>query len=595
MARPIVGDPLRGAQGNVRPAARPVDSFVRPASAPVASTGFEGLAKAMSRLSSGLQKYQIGQLNQAAEQEEIDIDEGKALYAAQELRLVDAIKAGVLPEGANPALMRGFAQADLRTQGADYAASLEEALAKNPELAETSEAYAEWEREQFLDYASENFAGKPYSGADIVEHFMPIRHAARDSLQSQSIKKVAEVRAAERKIQVQNELTRVVDAGIDADLPFETLAASVQVVVGDYLREAPLQGKWVNQTLTDLIAAEALATGDSDVFEVASKIETAPGSFLSGTAMFRKAQEATERKIFERNVSAEKLAHYTYDRIKDERVNALTAQAVRLRTTEDLAKFDAVIDELTPLDPKTAVQMQKLRRDYLDREASPPVSMADENALMIKVQEIHMEGGRNEVSKLTNLMFVAAEQRRLSKEGRRMLDRAIDQAVRAQGVFEKAHPNVTATLRESPLTLMRTMAVDELGTNAENAALRNAVIARIAQIRMNGTEYIIDANDDGVDTTKFKFALEFAKFIEGERAKAAQELGDSTSVAQKGDVYTALAKTLPYKESTRALEPETLQNIIENSWNPEQQKEWATKYGKAWVAAINKFIEKQKQ
>ena len=101
MARPVVGNPFEGQLPTVSATASPVDVYVRPSEK---RSSLASLAKTLESFSSKATSALAGLEKQAAERE---ILEGQRLYAENRIAIGDAVKKGIIEEGASPYIRKG--------------------------------------------------------------------------------------------------------------------------------------------------------------------------------------------------------------------------------------------------------------------------------------------------------------------------------------------------------------------------------------------------------------------------------------------------------------------------------------------------------
>lgn len=593
MARPVSRDPLRGAQGVVRPAARPVDTFVKPIIPKAQPTGFEGLASALSGLNNGLAKYQQSQLANKVEQDKIDIDEGRAAYEAAQTKLGEAVKKGVIPAGASPAFLRGYARADLRTMGTDYSSYLTETFGENYGLAEDAEGYAKWEKQAFLNYASANFADKSYSNADIMEEFMPARYKVRDKLQTDTIKRNIKAVEAERKLQVQNEVTRILDDGVDSNTDFETLGASLSKVVGDYVATDPTQGKWSNERLIEIISAEALASGNPDVFKVAKHIKTGGGGTLDGVSKFRKARATVEDQILDNAIQAEKHNQWRADQARDSAIRSLTSDLFNDRYSSDTQSYNAKVAQLAKFDAAKASSLLKLRDYSLDRVMQPTVPTDARNRLTLRIAKT-LTGESDEDP--VNIAAEAAENSEFDPRDTSMVMRAI-QAQQTEALRKlKTDPEIKASLSLAVRGLSSALGTDPMGKFFEDDDLRQEVESAKLMMRIEALEWLKD-NSEGD-------SIEFSKWVRDRMndrvgmLKAANDTPDKTPDQEATELIREGESVLRELTIDPSVAPPTAAQVsaMITNWNDDGLRDaFTSTYGESAYSGLAAFMAKRQR
>ena len=119
MARPVVGNPFDNQIPTTSPVATPVDTFVRGVEK---RSSMAGIAETLNRFSRkaapALQRLE----QQAAEKELL---EGQRLYQENRVAIGEAVKSGLIEEGASPYLRKGYRISQMNTLATRYAEELE--------------------------------------------------------------------------------------------------------------------------------------------------------------------------------------------------------------------------------------------------------------------------------------------------------------------------------------------------------------------------------------------------------------------------------------------------------------------------------------
>jgi hypothetical protein len=162
---------------------RPIDTFYQPQQIPV-DPSINELARALDNLNPSLRKYQD------TKEEKLELKEqGKAttLFNENRLGFKQAVKNGLIPEGANPYFIKHYLKLDLENQASDFNDYLfyeygEKKLQNNtdPDAFEGfyQETFDKWREENKLDF---------YEDVDLASSFFPNVQNAKNSLYSQHI------------------------------------------------------------------------------------------------------------------------------------------------------------------------------------------------------------------------------------------------------------------------------------------------------------------------------------------------------------------------------------------------------------------------
>ena len=146
MARRVVGNPFENQLPTVAATARPVDTYVR---AVVEKSPLEGLAKLLSNL----EKKAVPALQREEERRaNAEYAEGVELYNKNRIEMGQAVKDGLIDEGASPYLRKGYRVSHLNAMGARYTNELSNAL-DNQELYKNGnpESIAEFTNKFYTD------------------------------------------------------------------------------------------------------------------------------------------------------------------------------------------------------------------------------------------------------------------------------------------------------------------------------------------------------------------------------------------------------------------------------------------------------------
>ena len=122
MARPIVANPFENQIPTVSATASPVDVYKKP---PDKSSPFEALANTLSRLEQKAVPILAAQEERLARKE---LKEGQRLYEENRIAIGEAVKKGIIDEGASPYIRKGYRISQMSTLAMRYADDLEREL-----------------------------------------------------------------------------------------------------------------------------------------------------------------------------------------------------------------------------------------------------------------------------------------------------------------------------------------------------------------------------------------------------------------------------------------------------------------------------------
>ena len=165
MARPVVGNPFDNQIPTVAPTATPVDTFVRGVEK---RSTLKSLADTLTRFSERSAPILQRLEQEAAEREML---EGQRLYQDNRVAMGDAVRQGIIEEGASPYLRKGYRISQMNTLAARYATELEaklttEKLFQNGDP-ENLETYIANFQKEFMA----NNGLNEFSDSELAEHF----------------------------------------------------------------------------------------------------------------------------------------------------------------------------------------------------------------------------------------------------------------------------------------------------------------------------------------------------------------------------------------------------------------------------------------
>ena len=577
MARAQVNDPLERARVAFQPQARPVDTFVQP-NVQQQQTGLEGLGKSLSGLTQGLSAFHAREMTAAAAalkaktkaQAEADEEAGRVAYEQAQTRLSQAVKDGKIPAGASLAFREGYARAQLRTMGADYGAYLRKEFGDNPSLAESPEAYAEWERTVFKQYAADNFAGRPLSDEAIMKEFMPARFNARDDLQRDTIKRNNERIEAEFRSKVQQEASRIADSGITG----EALGKALSNIGQDYFKRYPRpeQAKWVNDTLTMTLVAQAIAERDPSVLQAAQHIKAGTGN-LAGIAAFRKAKGLAEQKIISMAENDERMAAWRLDRRREEESRALAQEIFSLDPTDK--RYDGLLAKLNKLDSKEAKLWQTYRDSRLKLRANPIVPIGLQVNFQTAIARALEVGGAQDVLAAASPYM---EKGNINTDMLRTFERAMSASLRYTRSQAKEDPALTAALNSEIGSIKSTAGTDFLGSSFGDSRVQQLVANAQSELRINFYNYVTKFEEDNGKPPE---RAEAAEWLSVQRKQITEQLlrdkdnnvdprAEVTPASQLRQIFENLrARASDVPEGAPQYTDAQFQRIIDN-WNANQ-------------------------
>lgn len=165
MARPVVGNPFENQIATVSPTASPIDIYTRPV---VEKSPFEALANTLANIERKAVPALQAEEKRRAENE---IREGQRLYEENRIAIGEAVKKGIIDEGASPYIRKGYRISQMSTLAMRYAEDLERVLEQqklytNGDPARIEEFVADFQK-QFIE--TNGLSG--FADAEVQEYF----------------------------------------------------------------------------------------------------------------------------------------------------------------------------------------------------------------------------------------------------------------------------------------------------------------------------------------------------------------------------------------------------------------------------------------
>ena len=306
MARPIVGNPFENQIPTVSPTASPVDIYVRPSEK---TSPFAALADSLSRLErKALPVFQAEEKRRA----EAEFAEGQELYAKTRKSIGDAVKAGVIAEGASPYLRKGYRVANLNVLSARYAAELNEALVAGKLYTNGNPAAIEDFTQKFYADFQEKYNFDGFATTEVADYFLSTASKANEAFRESWKTKHLTYQKEQNYLAFQNEVGSYINSSfLETDTP-EARAVKMSNLgrwVTDKAKEAAVDGmdmSKINQNIIDSVVP-AYEMNDGSILDVLDTIATGTG-ILGGTASARKAAFDAKLNIATRKQQADDLA-----------------------------------------------------------------------------------------------------------------------------------------------------------------------------------------------------------------------------------------------------------------------------------------------
>lgn len=368
MARQVVGNPFENQIPTVSPTAQVVDTYYqpKPKEAPLA-----GLADALTRFSSK-SKPILSQMEQRGIERELK--EGQALYEQNRIAFGEAVKEGIIPEGASPYIMKGYRASMMQTLAMRYSEELDREL--NAKRLYTSgdtgriERFVSTFKQKFIEA---NGMGE-FRPSEVSEFFgqsaLKSDERFRNSWMSKHTAYVAEQaqRAFENKV-AQATLILMDDSLTDEE--HEAAKAQLAGYVVQASNQQRVDGVDNNRVIDMVLNGVGSAveiTGQTDILDVFDDIKF-------GTAAASKSLKIQTKIIdIESKALSLRLRREAEERRQDEQANGeLRAQVngvyfdfLDSKTPESRAALEAQLEQLANLDDERSVSLAVSIQNSLD-------------------------------------------------------------------------------------------------------------------------------------------------------------------------------------------------------------------------------------
>lgn len=294
--RQVVGNPFENQIGTVSPTAQVVDTYERGV-AERSSLG--SLSDMLTRLSAKADPVLKAAEQRAAERE---YAEGQALYEKTRKSLGDAVRDGIIEEGASPYLRKGYRVSNLNILSNKFATELDVALnAKqlykngNPAAAE---AYARKFAEDFA--AKNNLDG--FTPQEVAEYFLPNQQKSSAAFISAWRTKNVTWQRDQNYIKFGEEVGEFSNTLFsDTDTPEQRELK--QLTFGNWLEAKITQAETdgmdrarINATMANNILITALENKDASILDVFDRLKVGTG-FMGNSAEIRQKVLTTTNSI----------------------------------------------------------------------------------------------------------------------------------------------------------------------------------------------------------------------------------------------------------------------------------------------------------
>ena len=212
MARAIVGNPFANQIPTVSPIATPVDTYVRGV---VKRNPFDALVTTLSNLKRNADPV-LGRIEQQAAEKEML--EGQRLYQENRIAMGDAVRQGIIEEGASPYLRKGYRISQMNTAAARYAEELEAYLiAEKPYTTGDVAGIEDYLKTFEKDFVEANGLNE-FTKGEVAEYFGISAAKANDAFRASWRSKHIDYQTEEQYRAFQTEVATIVGSLIRPDM-----------------------------------------------------------------------------------------------------------------------------------------------------------------------------------------------------------------------------------------------------------------------------------------------------------------------------------------------------------------------------------------
>jgi len=310
MARPVVGNPFDNQIPTVAPTATPVDTFVRGVEK---RSSMKSLADTLTRFSQRSAPILQRLETEAAERE---ILEGQRLYQENRIAMGDAVRQGIIEEGASPYLRKGYRISQMNTLAARYATELEAKLTTEKLFTngdpEDLESYIGNFQKEFL----ENNGLSGFAQSELAEHFGLSAAKAEEAMRASWTSKHIEWQKEENYKAFEEEVATYVTSIIRTDMSDEEEDIAKAKLANWLQEQAKLrrvdgqENKRVADSIVSGILFAATQSKDPEVLDILLSTKL-------GTDVIGKSVENME-KVYNTKVTIARLLDADAKRIDEE-------------------------------------------------------------------------------------------------------------------------------------------------------------------------------------------------------------------------------------------------------------------------------------
>jgi hypothetical protein len=357
MARPVIGNPFVDQIGSVGPIAAPVDIYQR---AVVKSSNFEALAGMLTRVSAKADPAIKAAEKRAAQRE---YQQGIQLYNDTRKSIGEAVKSGLIAEGASPYLRKGYRVSQMNTLAMRYTAELETALERQKLYTNNDPERIERFIEKFQDNFVESNGMSEFAKSEVAEYFGTPANKGNELFRAAWQDKHVAWQQEQNYIQFEAEVAETTinlfRAGMTDDERVNAMS-SFATWLENRSEAASIDGMKNSEVLKVILQGVGLAveqTGDTDILEVFKLTKFGTEAASKSLSVQAKILDIEARALILEDRRA---------RQEDDEYDAITQTA----RTNARASFNEFLDETTRDNRKTLEGQIALLLGYTDDESN---------------------------------------------------------------------------------------------------------------------------------------------------------------------------------------------------------------------------------
>jgi len=422
MARPVVGNPFENQIPSISPTARVVETYVQP----VKNKDFEALTQMLNDLDPKIKRNAENNKKRA---DDTAYKEGTRLYQENRIAMGEAVKEGLIPEGASPYLRKGYRESQMNTLAMRYTGELEAALAsENLHHNDDPNVVNKFISDFQSDFVEANGMSK-FSDAEMATNFGTSASKAEELFRQSWQNKHIEWQKEENYKQLGSEVYEAVSTMLTDDMEeieYITNRAMFSVWLEETAAKYSTNGAnnaKVLDTIIDAVGIHVQETGDLEVLEVFK--DTKFGTDSVGNSLYYKKKESA---IISNAIQIENANIAREEKILNQKHEEQRAQSSRY-----------MIEYLTDPSPENKRQLEfvivALKQSKEEKNTSLAIAYTNQ---LLAGQKANQTGGKNITAQSEISLDGRLREAKTYEEATKiLLEFASDGKIRTDGVNAK--------------------------------------------------------------------------------------------------------------------------------------------------------------